>query len=97
MGLSEYNFFLINIGASMSILEQNVETFENLGILVFWTVDIFSQTTLLNVTLFHGCFSRFLNCTNGTNLRNVSHLLKWQCHRYDGVRRHCDRPNVITF
>ena len=31
-------------------------------------------TTLLKVTLFHGCFSRFLNCTNGTKLRNASHI-----------------------
>ena len=32
--------------------------------------------TLLKVTLLHGCFSRFLNCTNGTkscktSLRNL--------------------------
>ena len=25
------------------------------------------------VTLLHGCFSRFLNCANGTESRNVSH------------------------
>ena len=25
-------------------------------------------------TLLHGCFSRFLNCTNGTKSRNASHL-----------------------
>ena len=25
------------------------------------------STTLLKVTLLHGCFSRFLNCTNGAN------------------------------
>ena len=29
--------------------------------------------TLLKVTLIHGCFSRFLNCTNGTKLRKTSH------------------------
>ena len=27
----------------------------------------------LNVTLLHGCFSRFLNCTNGTKFRKASH------------------------
>ena len=27
--------------------------------------------TLLKVTLLHGCFSRFLNCTNGTKSRKV--------------------------
>ena len=33
-------------------------------------------TTLLKLTLFHGCFSRFLNCTNGTKLRKVPHITK---------------------
>ena len=28
--------------------------------------------TLLKVTLLHGCFSRLLNCTNGTKSRNTS-------------------------
>ena len=32
------------------------------------------SVTLLKVTLLHGCFSRFLNCTNGTNSRNASLL-----------------------
>ena len=32
-------------------------------------------TTLLKVTLLHGCFSRFLNCTNGTKLRKTSHMI----------------------
>ena len=31
---------------------------------------------LLKLTLFHGCFSRFLNCTNGTKSRNAPHLRK---------------------
>ena len=29
--------------------------------------------TLLKVILLHGCFSRFLNCTNGTKSRQASH------------------------
>ena len=29
----------------------------------------FWPATVLKVTLLHGCFSRFLNCTNGTKLR----------------------------
>ena len=29
----------------------------------------------LKVTVLHGCFSRFLNCTNGNKSRNASHLL----------------------
>ena len=30
--------------------------------------------TLIKVTLPHGCFSRFLNCINGTKLRKASHI-----------------------
>ena len=29
---------------------------------------------LVKVTLLRGCFSRFLNCTNGTKSRNASHM-----------------------
>ena len=29
---------------------------------------------LLKLTLLYGCFSRFLNCTNGTKSRNAPHL-----------------------
>ena len=35
--------------------------------------------TLLKVTLSHGCFSRFLNCTNGTKSRNPSHFMYIHC------------------
>ena len=28
------------------------------------------------VTLLHGCFSRFLNCTNDTKLRNAPQLVR---------------------
>ena len=31
--------------------------------------------TLLKLTLLHGCFSRFLNCTNGTKSRNATHIV----------------------
>ena len=30
--------------------------------------------TFTKVTLLHGCFSRFLKCTNGTKSRNASHM-----------------------
>ena len=30
-------------------------------------------TTLLKVTLLHGCCSRFLNCANGTKSHNATH------------------------
>ena len=31
--------------------------------------------TLLKVTFLHGCFSRFLNCANGTKSRKGSHMI----------------------
>ena len=36
----------------------------------------FKPATLLKLSLLHGCFSGFLNCTNGTKLRNASHIIK---------------------
>ena len=42
------------------------------GVLVFVKLQ---AATILRVTLIHGCFSRFLNCANGTNTRKASHLL----------------------
>ena len=35
---------------------------------------IINPATLLKVKLLHGCFSRFLNCANGTKLCNASHI-----------------------
>ena len=32
-----------------------------------------SPATLIKGTLLHGCFSRFLNCINGTKSRKASH------------------------
>ena len=34
----------------------------------------FKPATLLKLTLLHGCFSHFSNCTNGTKSRNTSHI-----------------------
>ena len=31
--------------------------------------------TLLKLTLLHGCFSLFLNCTNGTKSCNAPHIM----------------------
>ena len=42
----------------------------------FCKVAGFEPVTLLNVTLLDGCFSRFLNCTNGTKSRKASHIIK---------------------
>ena len=35
---------------------------------------LLKPSTLLKLTLIHGCFSRFLNCTNGTKSRNAPQL-----------------------
>ena len=48
--------------------QQNVK---NIHGAVFFSVKL---QALLIVTLLHGCFSRFLDCTNGTKSRNASHL-----------------------
>ena len=39
---------------------------------------VFKPTTLLKVTLLHGCFSRFLNCIDGTKSRKKSHIQSFQ-------------------
>ena len=36
---------------------------------------ILVPATLLKLTLLCGCFSRFLNCTNDTKLRNASQII----------------------
>ena len=38
-----------------------------------WRSFTYKPATLLKVTFFDGCFSRFLNCTNGTQSCNASH------------------------
>ena len=38
------------------------------------SVNLSRVAGLLKLTLLHGCFLRFLNCTNGTKSRNASHL-----------------------
>ena len=37
-----------------------------------WMSVTFSKVAGFHVTLFHGCFLRFLNCTNGNKSRNAS-------------------------
>ena len=45
-----------------------------------WMSDTFSKVaTLLKVTLLHGCFSRFSNCTNSTKLRNALYMYTIFC------------------
>ena len=44
------------------------------GMLLLVKLQAFSQQTLLQVTLLHACFSRFLKCTNGTKSSNTSYI-----------------------
>ena len=44
------------------------------GVLLLVRLHASQAATLLKVTLLHGCFSRFLNHSNGTKLRKASHL-----------------------
>ena len=43
--------------------------------------------TLLKLALLHGCFLRFLNCTNGTKSRNASHFTDTDDSQDSKVRR----------
>ena len=51
-----------------------------------WSSFTFSFT-LIKVTLLHGCFSCFLNCTNGTKSRKVADLKNWKtlCYNFIAV------------
>ena len=42
----------------------------------FSKVTGFKPETLLKLILLHGCFSRFVNCTNGIKSRNASYIRK---------------------
>ena len=44
------------------------------------------SATLLKVTLLHGCFSRFLYCTNATKSRKTSHMKKVMTDRKSLVK-----------
>ena len=44
------------------------------GLLLLVKSQALKAATVLKVTLLHGCFSRFLNCTNGSKSRNTSHI-----------------------
>ena len=50
----------------------NKPTFQSQKYILFCTQE--SSATLLKVTLLHGCFSGFLNCTSGTKSRNAPQI-----------------------
>ena len=43
------------------------------GVLLLVKLQTNFTSTLVNVTFLHGCFSRFLNCTNSIKSRKASH------------------------
>ena len=43
-----------------------------------WRVILLVKLQALKVSLLHGCFSRFLNFTNGTKSYNASHIIHSQ-------------------
>ena len=47
-----------------------------------WCVARFGKTTLLKVTSLHGCFSRFLSCTNDTKSRKAWLMIIYFAHFY---------------
>ena len=50
----------------------NKPTFQSQKYILFCTQE--SSATLLKVTLLHGCFSGFLNCTSGTKSCNAPQI-----------------------
>ena len=47
--------------------------------ITFSKVAGFKRAILVRVTLLHGCFSRFLHCTNGTKSRDASQMIISYC------------------
>ena len=65
------------IGTIRSILKNVKNT--------YWGVLLSSKVA--GITLLHGCFSRFLNCTNGTKSRDASHMYFLCINPLDTVRK----------
>ena len=59
---------------TICIILKNVKNTDG-GVLILGKL----QATLLKLALFHGCFLRFLNCTNGTKPRNAPHISYHMC------------------
>ena len=54
----------------------------------FFTI---KPATLIKITLLHGCFSRFLNCTNCTKTRKASHISCTRGRREKIKEKKCTR------
>ena len=56
----------------------------------------FWPAALLKVKLLLGCFSRFLNCTNGNKSRKLSHLMLCNCKYPVLLNLKCLRELLLT-
>ena len=65
-----YMWCIIRFGTICTI-KKNVKSTHG-GVLLL----VKKPATLLKLALLHGCFSRFLNCTNGTKSRKASHIFQ---------------------
>ena len=68
-------------------------------LLAFIACLLLQPATLLKVTLPNGCFSHFLNCTNGTRLRKVSYIseIVFLCFCFPASFSEIDARNAILF
>ena len=74
-GLNTERYFQIR-SFFWSVLSRIRTKYGEIGSISPYSVQMRKPETLLKLTLLRGCFSRFLNCTNGTKSRNASHLEK---------------------
>ena len=58
----------------MILLDKKINIMRSEFIFNPHAMHFLKYATLLKLTLLHGCFSRFLNCTNATKSRNASHI-----------------------
>ena len=74
--IHSYNFYqeirkIRSVRDVMTCVILNRVIYETLCVIWYY---FFQPTTLGKVLLLHGCFSRFLNCTNGTKSRKASEI-----------------------
>ena len=56
---------------------------------------LLKHATLLKVTLLHGCFSRFLNCSNGSKSRNARQDFIYKSTEYFIRKQQCQSPFLV--
>ena len=77
--------------------EEN--TFPTTVVKLFPVTTIYNRlqlATLLKLTLLHGCFLRFLNCTNGTKSRNALHFTNKTKHLNLKMEKISQREKLVN-